>query len=94
MWEIIKFPVAFGLGWVCLQSAVLGYRLMFGDSHAYEQNRLRTRTWRAAILGRLPTNFDGNRDYRVAAGIVFDKKHTEWVEQGRLSAEAIASTLQ
>jgi hypothetical protein len=47
-----------------------------------------------AALGLVPTDYDGRRDYRVAAGIAFNKKTKSWVEQGRLSAEAIQSSLR
>jgi hypothetical protein len=94
MLEIIKLLAGLAIASVSLQSLHLAYRLWFGDSHAYRQNQIRTGSWKASILGRVRPNFDGRRDYKVAAGIVFDTEKKCWVEQGRLSAEAIAATLK
>jgi hypothetical protein len=94
MMEIIKLLAAMVIGTISIQSLVLAYRLWLGDSSAYEQNRLRTGSWRQSALGRVPTDFDGRRDYKVAAGIALDTSTNSWVEQGRLSAEAIAATLK
>jgi hypothetical protein len=94
MLEILKLLVALGIASFSFQCFHLAYRLWFGDPHAYKQNQIRTGTWKASVLGRVRPNFDGRRDYRVAAGIVYDTEEKRWVEQGRLSSEAIAATLK
>ncbi len=77
-----------------LRVGLLALRLWRGDSTSYDQNRMRTGSMKNAALGLVPTDYDGRRDYRVAAGIAFNKKTKSWVEQGRLSAEAIQSSLR
>jgi hypothetical protein len=79
---------------VTLRAGLLAVRLWRGDANSYDQNRIRTGSITNAALGLVPTDYDGRRDYRVAAGIAFNRKANSWVEQGRLSAEAVQSTLR
>lgn len=72
----------------------IGYNILRSDRSAYERNRLRTRTTGDALKGDVSTSYDGARDYQVAAGIAIDKRQFRWVEQGKLSNEAIANVLQ
>lgn len=69
-----------------------GLKLLFGDSEQYKRNRVRTSSFRRAITGCLPTMHEGGRDYRVSAGIAVNTKTGKWVEQGRLSDEAVQAT--
>jgi hypothetical protein len=94
MLEIVKIFAGLVVGTVSIRSITLAYRLWFGDSNAYEQNRLRAGSWRRSAWGSVPTNFDGHGDYRVATGIALNTKTNTWIAQGRLSAVAISSVLK
>jgi hypothetical protein len=60
----------------------------------YAKNRARSPSLSAVARGAAPSFYDGVRDERVAAGIAVNTKTNEWVEQGRLSEEAISSVLR
>jgi hypothetical protein len=60
----------------------------------YAKNRARTPSLGAVVRGEAPSFYDGVRDERVAAGIAIDTTTNHWVEQGRLSEEAISSVLR
>jgi len=60
----------------------------------YAKNRARTPSLGAVVRGEAPGFYDGVRDERLAAGIAVDTKTNRWVEQGRLSEEAITSVLR
>jgi hypothetical protein len=89
--RILVVAVAFIIAMRCFS---LAYRLFCGDPNEYEQNRRRVGSLKANLFGRVPTSFDGARDYRVAAGLAINRRTNEWVEQGRLSSEALASVLR
>lgn len=72
----------------------LGIRLTMADSSEYRRNRERTGTLRRALAGKLPTFTDGIRDYRVHAGLAFDKTTNMFVPQGALSDEAVDHILR
>lgn len=63
------------------------------DANEYENNRSRTKSFMTGIRGDVPTKYDGTRDDRVAAGIAIDLKTNRWIEQGRLSDEALQDVL-
>lgn len=93
MVELMKALAIAACAIVFLRSGMLAFRLLKGDLNSYEHNRIRTGSLRQAVFGEVPTEFDGRRDYRVAAGIALNRKTNTWVEQGRLSVEAIQATL-
>lgn len=68
--------------------------ILRSDRSAYERTRVRARSTTAALKGEVPTSYDGARDYQVAAGIAIDRRNNRWVEQGKLSNEAIANVLR
>jgi hypothetical protein len=75
----------------------LGYRLLKvyrTDRTEYMRNQLRNVSLAAAIRGEASSFYDGVRDERVSAGIAVDTKRNEWVEQGKLSEEAISNVLR
>lgn len=93
--EILQTLGIIMLGAFAVRLAILAYRLWRGDPVEYEQNRLRTGgSFWATLRGEIPTVFDGTRDYRVAAGIAVNRETNEWVEQGRLSSDAISAVLR
>lgn len=94
MAELLQGVASFLLGAGALVCALLAWRIWRGNRLEYERNRERTGSVRRAIFGELPTFFDGTRDYRVSAGVAVDRKKNEWVEQGRLSAEAIKAAVR
>jgi len=71
----------------------VGYLVLRGNSGIYERNRERVGTIWAPFAGKVPTKFDGARDDLVAAGVAIDLKENKWVEQGRLSDEALQDAL-
>ena len=63
------------------------------DRSEYVKNKSRCVSPMAVIRGEAPTFFDGIRDERVVAGVAVDMKSNQWVEQGRLSQEALSGVL-
>lgn len=72
----------------------VAFKVWRGDHVEYSRNRQRSTSLKAALRGEVPSLFDGNKNYRVAAGIVVDEETNEWKENGRLSEEAVSSTTQ
>jgi hypothetical protein len=72
----------------------MGYKILRSDRSSYERNRLRTRTTGDAIKGDVSTSYDGARDYQIAAGIAIDRGQFRWIDQGKLSNEAVANVLR
>jgi len=74
--------------------AWLAYLLSRGSRNEYERNRARVRSsFMNVFLGKVPTTHDGVRDDKVSAGLAWDKRRKKWVEQGRLSNEALDDVL-
>jgi hypothetical protein len=69
----------------------VGIKLLFVDRSEYKRNRERSPNLIKVLLGEVETNYDDRRDHRVKAGLAFDEKNNEWIEQGALSKEAIDS---
>lgn len=84
--------IVFVLGIVAFAMLLSAIRLWRGNKSEYERNRSRIGSIADTIKGDVPTDFDGVRDYRVAAGLAIDTRTGKWKEQGRLSEEAISST--
>lgn len=93
MYEIVNFVIIVMSGGLAMAGVAVAYRLWQGDSSEYDRNRERVRrcTWRQIFEGRVPAMFGDGRDYRIAAGLAVDRRKNEWVEQGRLSDEAVSS---
>ena len=72
--------------------AVLALRVATGNKTEYERNRRRAGNLMRTIRGEIPSAFDGTRDARVSAGLAI--KNNVWIEQGRLSNDAVASALR
>ena len=89
--QAIGLVVTGGFAIACI---FLAYRVAFGNKIEYERNRHRAKNIKRTVLGLVPSIFDGTRDARVSAGIAVDRKKNEWLEQGRLSNEAVASALR
>lgn len=79
---------------VAIGCATIAYKVWRGDHVEYSRNRQRSTSLKAVLRGEVPSLFDGDRDYRAAAGIVVDETKNEWKENGRLSEEAVSSTTQ
>lgn len=88
---MIALGCLFGL--LAITFGIVTWRLFNGDKADYERNRLRHKTYFSPILGTVNSTHEGNRDYRVAAGLAVDLRKNQWVAQGRLSEEAIDSVL-
>jgi hypothetical protein len=73
---------------------LLAWRISRGNPQEWERNRRLVGSLRKTIRGEISTVHDGRRDYRISAGIAVDRKGKKWVEQGRLSAEAISAALR
>ncbi len=77
-----------------LYFARLAWKLGLGSGTEYNRNRSRLDGFGATLRGQAATSVNGSRDYRVAAGIAIDTKANRWVEQGRLSDEAVLSSIR
>jgi hypothetical protein len=71
----------------------VAYLIFAGDLNVYQRNRGRVRSFKAVYRGKVPTKYDGTRDDLVAAGVAIDTSTNTWVEQGRLSDEALQDAL-
>ena len=95
MSDLLQAVGLFVTGAATILLVLLAVKIARGNRSEYERNRQRLgSSVVTAIRGEVPTVSDGTRDYRVAAGIAVDRKKNEWVEQGRLSSEAIAGALR
>lgn len=70
------------------------WRVYLTDRSEYIRNQERSVSPRTVIRGGALSFFDSARDERVSAGIAVDTKTNEWVEQGKLSEEAIFNVLR
>ena len=81
-------------GGIAIFFAVLALRVIFGNKAEYDRNRRRAGTFMQNLKGQLPLTADGTRDARIAVGLAVDCKTNTWIEQGKLSAEAVADALR
>lgn len=91
--EVARAVIGTGAIFVALACFRIGYLIFAGDSNEYESNRRRVVSPANVYRGTVPTNYDGMRDDKLAAGIAIDVKRNMWVEQGRLSDEALRDVL-
>ncbi len=70
---------------------VAGVLVLKADKVTYKSCQVLTRGFKNPILGTVPTSSDGSRDYRVDAGILWDRKRNRVIDQGKLSNESISS---
>jgi hypothetical protein len=94
MIDVLKGAGIFVSGAIGVSCLLFAYQILFGNRQEYERNRRRIGGLGNLLSGRVSTVADGGRDYRVAAGIAINRKTNEWVEQGRLSQEALLSALR
>jgi hypothetical protein len=94
MGQLLQGAAFFVAGAGSFLCALLACRIFRGNRLEYDRNHERTGSLSSAIRGEISTVFDGTRDYRVSAGIAVDPKTREWVEQGRLSTEAISAAIR
>jgi len=89
------FPLAalMVFGVFAVSAAVVGVFLRMSDKTEFDRNRLRASSFWQILRGDTRTMHDGIRDHRVQAGLVKDLRTGEFVEQGRLSEEAIDAVL-
>lgn len=94
--DLLKGIAALVLVPVTLALFVLTWRLWrvyLTDRSEYQRNQARSPSLRTVLRGEAPTFYDGVRDERVAAGVARDLKTNKWVEQGKLSEEAVSNVL-
>lgn len=92
--EFIKAIILCVLGIVAINSLAVGVKILFSDSNEYNRNRRKTGSWRNPLRGTVTTCCEGSgRDHNIAAGLAVDMKTNTWVEQGKLSDEAIDAIL-
>src|SRR5690349_8002815 len=91
--ELIEGVAIFALGMASVTCGLLAWRLFRGNRIEYDRNRRRSPSILKAVKGEIPTTHEGGRDYRVSAGIAVNRKN-EWVEQGRISSEALSATVR
>ncbi len=89
-WNQLAQALIILLGGIISCSLVfLGIRLFFADKTEYEINKKITKSIQHPIKGKLNTSHNGDRSYRISAGIAINTKSNTWVNQGKLSEEAI-----
>lgn len=93
IWEVLATIAVATSAVVGICFLRVGFLLMRGDANEYERNRSRVGAWQNIIRGTVPTKYDGTRDDRLAAGVAIDVRNNRWVEQGRLSDEALQDVL-
>lgn len=91
--DIVIGLVASVLVLIAFRMLRVAYLIVAGDLNVYQRNRGRVRSLSAVAKGKVPTKYDGTRDDLVAAGVAIDTKSNTWVEQGRLSDEALQDAL-
>ena len=91
--EILRATIGVVAVFVALVCFRVGYLIFAGDPNEYEENRRRIGPWKNNFRGTVPTLYDVTRSDKVAAGIAIDVKTNQWVEQGRLSDEALRDAL-
>jgi len=94
MGEILRDAVLLVSGAGAVFCALIAWRIWRGNPLEYDRNRRRAGSLGQTIRGDIRTTHDGRRDYRVSAGIAVDVRKNEWMEQGKLSAEAISAALR
>jgi len=94
MVEILKAVGIFASGAFGVSCLFFAYQVFTGNKSEYERNRRRLGGFKSVFSGSVPTVADGGRDYQVAAGIAIDRKTNQWVEQGKLSTEALLAALR
>lgn len=70
---------------------VVAFHLARADRSDYDRNRERSPRRRDPLAGTLRAEHDGERDFRVRAGLAVRKRDQSWVEQAMLSNEAVDS---
>jgi len=68
-----------------------GIQVLKADKVAYKSYQVLTRNITNPLFGTVSTSHDGSRDYRVDAGILWDRKNNRVIDQGKLSNESISS---
>lgn len=91
--EVVRALIGAGAITIALVFFRVGWLILIGDSNEYEGNRRRIKSWRNVYRGTVPTKYDGARDDKLAAGVAIDARRNRWVEQGRLSDEALRDVL-
>lgn len=92
--EFMKGLILLAFGSLSITLFAVVFRLWRGNREEYAHNRNRSHSFLKVIRGEVPTEFDGVRDSRVAAGIAVDTSKGSWKEQGKLSAEAVSDALR
>lgn len=91
--EVARALIGAGAVALALVFFRVGWLILTGDSNEYEGNRRRIKSWKNVYRGTVPTKYDGIRDDKLAAGVAIDVRRNRWVEQGRLSDEALRDVL-
>lgn len=85
----VLFVALLGAGIVLIR---FGYDVLRSNRYSYERNRSITPSLKAVIRGEIPTYSGGKRDYTASAGVALDRGN-RWIEQGKLSDEALSDVL-
>ncbi len=93
MIEVLQGFLVLVFGVISVVALALAFRVWRSGDDAYRRNRDRTPSILAAMRDEVRTRTGGARDYQVAAGLAVDLRTNQWVEQGRLSGEAISEVL-
>lgn len=91
--DIAILAIVLLLGSVGISFLRLSFLLAKSDLTIYERCRSRTAGFMRAARGQVYPKSDLNRDHRYALGITINQKTNEWVDQGKLSDEAISELI-
>jgi len=82
------------LGIIGITSFAVAMKILASDSNDYNRNMRKTGGLKNPLRGTIATCCEGNgRDHNISAGLAIDKRTNTWVEQGKLSDEAIDAIL-
>ena len=87
---LLILPIALSFIFVALKLL----RGFFADRSEYVRNQERSVSLMSVLRGETPTFYDSVRDERIVAGVAVDTKKNVWVEQGKLSEEAVSNVIR
>ncbi len=92
--ELIKAVLVCAVGVITVTSIAVGLKILFSDTNEYNRNKRKTGSWLNPIMGTVRTSPEGiGRDHSISAGLAVNVRTDTWVEQGKLSDEAIDAIL-
>ena len=93
--EIIKVLFVVGGGIIAALFVLAAWRVALADRDLYAQNQRHIKSYRDVLKGHLQVRsyHGGVCDNGVAAGLAYDRTAKRFVEQGRISDDALLDIL-